>query len=1115
SGQVDTNEVTVNREENIVKNNPELSKIEVVKSDERELLDGEIKEESEMRENITDLLSSDEQEKPNIQGQNQDVKNLENKLEDRWFVSGQVDTNEVTVNREKNIVKNNSELSKIEEIKSDERELLDGEIQEESKALSEEENITDLLGRDEQEKPNLQGQNQEVKNLENKLEDRWFVSGQVDTNEVTVNGEENTERDNPELSKIEVVKSDERELLDGEIQEESKALSEEENITDLLGRDEQEKPNLQGQNQEVKNLENKLEDRWFVSGQVDTSEVIVNREENIVKNNSELPKIEVIKSDERELLDGEIQEESKALSEESEMRENITDLLGRDEQEKPNISSQNQEVKNLENKLENISLFSGQVDTNEVTVNREKNIVKNNPELSKIEEIKSDERELLDGEIQEESKALSEESEMRENITDLLGRDEQEKQNIQSQNQDVKNLEKKLEDRWLVSGQVDTNEVTVNGEENTERDNPELSKIEEIKSDEIELLDSEIQEESKALSEEENITDLLGRDEQEKPNISSQNQEVKNLENKLTEITETPLDNSLILGQVQQLRETDIDINTQTNYTVYFPLELTLDRASYIAQPGEALIISGQIILDNQNQNILSNESLNNLPLDNNLKGNNTSIVNGNLNICLRNPQTSEILIEVQQTLPDQAPPIIFACTINLPEKIKTNLILGEIILTDIKNILANKSFTITAPLQNWLAAIDDNFVEDEHQEMAPPKISLTARKSEQKTPSFLELVDKINQTQPEQKTDQEQPLPPQIYKPITGDSDSESLKLPTFGNPLPDNVAKNANRIDDLLKKSNSITNSDEVDDVWRDSDRPEEDKSSQAEIEKLELETVNQEEASNTKQNLVPFPTKFTPANKDFKALKLEDRFFSKAYSLSNDSELLQWMKASALQPIQEKDKGTELENKSESKQKIEIEKLQDNDSISVMIDDEEFASDNDDEINWEAQEFVVEDEPVEEISNQNKQWNFGIGNISQQQDESISTQSYILPDEQPLPVPNLEVLAKDVIAGREVKVRVKLPEGLPRIYVKIWVYDRQAQTVVTGPRWLTDFIPNGMGEVEAITELEIAYGCLEVKFEAIAAEVQTNRESHKAVVERLVVPPPPPKLPFDDLS
>lgn len=37
-----------------------------------------------------------------------------------------------------------------------------------------------------------------------------------------------------------------------------------------------------------------------------------------------------------------------------------------------------------------------------------------------------------------------------------------------------------------------------------------------------------------------------------------------------------------------------------------------------------------------------------------------------------------------------------------------------------------------------------------------------------------------------------------------------------------------------------------------------------------------------------------------------------------------------------------------------------------------------------------------------------------------------------------------------------------------------------------WLIDFILNGMGEIEVIIELEIVYGCLEVRFEAIVAEV-----------------------------
>lgn len=669
----------------------------------------------------------------------------------------------------------------------------------------------------------------------------------------------------------------------------------------------------------------------------------------------------------------------------------------------------------------------------------------------------------------------------------------------------------------VVSSQINSID---NSEENTEKKDFELT----TKSDEIELLDAQI--------EEKNITDSLD-DEAEDVSIQVQKQleeqshlsDIKDTENKLKELTETLINNSSILGQVESEQKTELEANketdtnatNQTNSTINYPLQLTLDQASYTAQPGEALIISGQIILDNQAHNIQSTEGFNHLisqntltKKDSSIPENKTPIVNGSLKICLRNPQTSEILIDIQQALPEQVPPIIFACTVNVPENIKTRLILGQIILTNNTDTLANTSFTITAPLQNWLTAIDDNFTEDDHQGMAP-KITHTARKSEQKSPSFQELVEKINQNGPQQESDLDQPLPPQIYQPVEGEGDSGALKLPTFGNPPPEKIAKDRTQINDLLAKSNSPQDSDELDDVWGDPNKLSEQTSLQAEeIEESESEsktkTIEEEEVPKNQQNLVPFPTKFAPKNKAFKALNSEDRFFSRLNSLINDSELSQWMKASSLSPTEE------LENISESQHQTGTDNLPDSDSINRMVDDEELASENSDEINWEAQEFVVEDEQPEQ---QEQQWSDGLANISQPEDESISRQPYILPDDQPVPVPHLEVLAKDVVAGKDVKVRVQLPEGLPRIYVKIWVYDRQAQTIVTGPRWLTDFIPNGMGQIEVITDLYIAYGCLEVKFEAIAAEVQTNRESHRAVIEHLVVPPPPPILPFDDLN
>ncbi|NEO52271.1 MAG: hypothetical protein F6K54_03755 [Okeania sp. SIO3B5] len=659
-----------------------------------------------------------------------------------------------------------------------------------------------------------------------------------------------------------------------------------------------------------------------------------------------------------------------------------------------------------------------------------------------------------------------------------------------------------------------------NPEDNTEKKDVELT----TKSDEIEVLDAQI--------EEQNPTNLLDDDEDSSIQVQNKLEEenhlsdIKDTENKLTELTEIIRHNSSILGQVDQEQaieleanqQTDTNATNQTNSTINYPLQLTLDRASYTAQPGEALIISGQIVLDNQSQNLQSTEGFNHLisqntltKNDSSIAENNTPIVDGNLKICLRNPQTSEILIDVQQALPEKAPPIIFACTINVPENIKTRLILGQITLTNNTVTLANTSFTITAPLQNWLAAIDDNFTEDDHQGMAA-KITPAARKPEQKSPSFQDLVEKINQVKPQKESDIEQPLPPQIYQPVEGEGDSGTLELPTFGNPPPETMAKDQTLINELLAKSNVPQDSDELDDVWEDSNKLSEQTNLQAEeIENSESESkleakIEEEEVPINQQNLVPFPTKFAPRKEAFKALNLEDRLFSRLNSLANDSELSQWMKASSLSPTEES------ENISESKNKDGADNLSDSDSSNRMVDGEELVSENSDEINWEAQEFVVEDE---QLDPQEKQWNDGLANISQSEDESISRQPYILPEDQPVPVPHIEVLAKEVVAGKDVKVRVQLPEGLPRIYVKIWVYDRQAQTIVTGPHWLTDFIPNGMGQLEVITDLYIAYGCLEIKFEAIAAEVQTNRESHRAVIERLVVPPPPPILPFDDLN
>lgn len=677
------------------------------------------------------------------------------------------------------------------------------------------------------------------------------------------------------------------------------------------------------------------------------------------------------------------------------------------------------------------------------------------------------------------------------------------------------------ENTLILSSQLDADEVEIKGEENIDKNITDSAKVSQTKKvEEIKQFDGVGQEK---LAETVNIVDLPRIDRRKEANIFSQNQPEKTTqisgESKImpaqTEANQENVEAEHQKIELPKIPESQLTVpakvnqETKTNAIAegQLPLQLTLDQASYIVQPGEALILSGQVIPDIKTEPTKPIGGFDQIyqtysSKTDDLAKSHPPIVNGNLQICLRNPQTSEVLIDLQQTLPEQEPPIIFACSIQVPENIKSRLVLGQITLTDRTGTLASKSFTITAPLQEWLEAIDDNFVEDQHQAAILEPI-----KSYQKLPSFQDLVATINQTHSPQKSDVEGPLPPQIYKPVAGGWDSESLELPTFGNPPPENAAKDRLNINELLAKSESPTesNKNKLDDVWEDA-------VSQIETNEPDSETTENQETTDIKQNLVPFPTKFAPKKKAFKALKLEDRFFSRLNSLINDSELSQWMKASS-SPAEE----TESEKAPKSTKEQAAKDIEDSDPMSTIADDEEFADENfSGEIDWEAQEFVVEEEFNEPLfPNQEEQGRSDLAKILREPEDSIDTQPYVLPDDQPVPVPHLEVLAKDVVAGRQVKVRVQLPDALPRIYVKIWVYDRQAQAIVVGPRWLTDFIPNGMGQLETIADLEIAYGCLEIKFEAIAVEMQTSRESHKAVVERLVVPPPPPTLPFDNLS
>ncbi|MGK7891970.1 MAG: hypothetical protein AB4042_21795, partial [Leptolyngbyaceae cyanobacterium] len=151
--------------------------------------------------------------------------------------------------------------------------------------------------------------------------------------------------------------------------------------------------------------------------------------------------------------------------------------------------------------------------------------------------------------------------------------------------------------------------------------------------------------------------------------------------------------------------------------------------------------------------------------------------------------------------------------------------------------------------------------------------------------------------------------------------------------------------------------------------------------------------------------------------------------------------------------------------------------------------------------------------------------------------------LPPQVSIPTPMIQLPDQDLIAGHPVRLVVTLPTPRPIaptavsgnptadphlienppmqpfIFVKLWVQDRQTRSILDGPRWLVDFIPNRQGDLEAMTQLVLPIGCMEVSVAAIAVELLTQRESNKVTLHRSVTPTtlPPPLTSFslDDLN
>ncbi|AVH72742.1 hypothetical protein [Nostoc sp. 'Lobaria pulmonaria (5183) cyanobiont'] len=164
------------------------------------------------------------------------------------------------------------------------------------------------------------------------------------------------------------------------------------------------------------------------------------------------------------------------------------------------------------------------------------------------------------------------------------------------------------------------------------------------------------------------------------------------------------------------------------------------------------------------------------------------------------------------------------------------------------------------------------------------------------------------------------------------------------------------------------------------------------------------------------------------------------------------------------------------------------------------------------WLAQEIVVDDTDTELEGDTTGSYTF------EEKEQPLLYSSSSLPiiaaATEPLPIPHLYVPEGELIAGKPVIVRVVLPEVPLQVVVKLWLEDYQTRYLLNGPHLLTNLLPNASGGFEVMTQLNIPFGCLEIRLEAIALDLTTQQESHKVTIVRTVIPPDLPSLQLDEL-
>ncbi|NES94863.1 MAG: hypothetical protein F6K32_06450 [Desertifilum sp. SIO1I2] len=524
------------------------------------------------------------------------------------------------------------------------------------------------------------------------------------------------------------------------------------------------------------------------------------------------------------------------------------------------------------------------------------------------------------------------------------------------------------------------------------------------------------------------------------------------------------------------------------------PLTLILDRETHVAYQGQPIMLSGRVELAEATGD--------------------AEVRAYQLQVCLLNPQNAESIQEVYVSLPLVPLPLTFQSALELPSAPSLRLMLGEVNLREVLSsdtqspVLDTQGFTVAMGVNELIQTLSQRTTPQEEPSRAGASSDPVDAEPVAPKPVDLFFFDLVNQPKDDRaivelQPSPKQPLPPQLYQERSEPLERtppKSPQLPLFLKPQPAEVPEPP-----------------------------------PAEAEKMEPETSEAE--------TIPFPLeiptsepsgaellqKMPPeAEEAFKALRLQDRFVERLSAIARAyvvAESLEEAQGDAVESVEEDSTETldilpsaaEEEQTLPNEEETAVEPLPETEPEVMLA---QLGADS------EADEVVVDDElfvspgaaqllPLEEKGEVRTEGSQAL-NVNLPAPLPISqVNPRVLPEEEPIPTPALQVPLEDLVAGEVLQIGVKLPQVESRLFVKLWLQDRQTRSLLEGPRLLTDLTPDLFGHLEAQTELVVPFGCMEIQIEAIAVEVTTQRESHKVTLNRMILPPDLPDFSLDEFE